>query len=314
MSDQLVFDSMPPPPAGVADPAANAAAPAADVPQNYPKGFTPTPDSNSPLYHLSIEKVFDGPLDLLLYLIKKHDVDILDIPISFITSKYLAHLELMQNLNIDVAAGFLTLAAELTFIKSKMLVPQLETGEEQADDELELDPRGELVRRLLEYQKYKDAGSRLGERDVLGRDQFARSFVPQADVYDTDGALAEVPMFKLIEALDQLLAKGKLEVKHHVVVENLSLADKLQLIIERLKREQQFEFTSLFADLSTKREIIFTFLALLEVTKLKLVRIHQIDMDGEIYIRAVAEKLAQFDASASGLYEQTGQGPLDEYR
>lgn len=276
----------------------------------YPRGFTPTPDSETKLYKLQLP-VFDGPLDLLLFLIKKHDLDIFDIPISFITARYLEHLEMMTELDIDVAAGFLVLAAELALIKSKMLVPRPEGEETDEDDELG-DPRAELVKRLLEYQKYKDAGQQLGARDVLGRDSFARTVPPDPSLIPEDTELEDVPIFRLIEALDRLLQKGTLQIKHHVVVENLSVADRLNGLIDRLRAEPTLEFTALFSGMTTRREVILMFLAVLEVTKLKLVRIHQIDTDGEIYLRAVPEKIAELDSNPAGLYGS--QEGADEYR
>ncbi|MCC6807860.1 MAG: segregation/condensation protein A [Deltaproteobacteria bacterium] len=279
-------------------------------PTEYPRGFTPTPDSENPIYKLTLP-AFDGPLDLLLFLIKKHDLDIFDIPISFITGKYLEHLEILSDLDIDVAAGFLTLAAELAHIKSKMLVPQPENADDQEDEDLG-DPRAELVRRLLEYQKYKDAGKQLAERDVLGRDSFARAVVPDAAELQPSDDLAEVPIFRLIEALDRLLKKGQLEIKHHVVVDQLSVADRLNALIDRLRVEETITFSALFSGMSTRREVILTFLALLEVTKLKLVRIHQIDTDGEIFLRAVKDKIQELDGNPAGL--AGSKEGADEYR
>jgi segregation and condensation protein A len=282
----------------------------------YPRGFTPTPDSQSPLYQLRLDN-FAGPLDLLLHLIKKHDVDIFDIPLAFVTARYLESLDTLSDLDIDIAAGFLTLAAELLHMKSKMLVPQPESAGDNEEDDIG-DPRAELVRRLLEYQKYKDAGERLSGREVLGRDSFARTV--KLDETSIDGfvegnaTLEEIPIFRLIEALDRLLKKGKLEIKHHVVVETLSVADRLQALIDKLRQHTQLEFSALFEGLVTKRQIILTFLALLEVTKLKLVRIHQVEGEGEIYIRAIHEKLAELEGNPAGLKNDEGKGLFDEYR
>jgi segregation and condensation protein A len=275
----------------------------------YPRGFTPTPDSESPLYQLHLS-TFEGPLDLLLYLIKKHDIDIFDIPLAFVTRQYLASLDTLSDLDIDIAAGFLTLAAELAHIKSRMLVPR-EESEEDGDGEVE-DPRAELVRRLLEYQKFKDAGEQLSSREILGRDSFAR-MVSGADdvVIVNDAALEEVAIFRLIQSLDRLLAKGKLELKHQVIVDNLSVADRLGALINRLKIEPQIAFSDLFSGLVTVRQIILTFLALLEVAKLKLIRLHQVDSeaDGEIHIRVVPEMLRELEDNPAGLL-----GGDDEYR
>jgi len=141
---------------------------------------------------------FEGPLDLLLHLIQKHELDILDVPVSFITEKYLEYMNLMQELSIDVASEYLVMAATLVHIKSKSLLPEEPAGQEDELDEDGADPRGELIRRLLEYQKYKHAAAELNERGALGRDVFARG-AKEAEV-EGPAPLAQVEVWHLLDA------------------------------------------------------------------------------------------------------------------
>lgn len=271
---------------------------------DYPRGFTPTPESENVLFRVATQK-FEGPLDLLLFLIKKHDLDIFDIPIAIIIKGYLAHLDAFeasgwQDVSLDTASGFLALAAELAHIKSRMLVPQPEDVNEDGE---ELDPRADLVRRLLEYQKYKEAGEQLKGREVLGRDVFARGVKVDPSLVPTETALADVSLFKLVEALDRVFANAKIELKHEVVMDQLSVADKLHALIELLGTTRQISFAALFSGMSTRREIIAMFLAVLEVAKLKLVRLQQETPEGDIILRTDEDKLATFhsDNAASAI-------------
>src|SRR5512137_207724 len=161
------------------------------------------------------EPPFEGPLDLLLHLVAEHQVDVFDIPIARITEAYLAALRTMQELDIDVAGEFLQMAAQLMLLKSKLLLPRTEVAEDADAAEEQGDPRAELVRRLLEYQKYKAAAEELGRHDILDRDVFARRVQP-ARIAQPDGpdGLAEVSVFQLIEALDRALANLKPELAH----------------------------------------------------------------------------------------------------
>jgi segregation and condensation protein A len=265
-------------------------------PQTLPTGYTPTPESENPIYRIEMES-FEGPLDLLLFLIKKHDIDILNIPIGPITAKYLEHLDAMeaagwQDVSLDSAAGFLALAAELAYIKSRMLVPQPETAAEEEEG----DPRADLVRRLLEYQKYKEAGEALSGRDMLGRDVFLRHVAVDPALIPTETALADVPLFRLVEALDRVLQTTKVELKHEVVLDQLSVADKLNQLIDRLYKEPVISFYALFEGLQTRREIIAMFLAVLEVAKMKLIRLQQETLEGDIVLRAQQDKLLELQA------------------
>ena len=215
---------------------------------------------------------FEGPLDLLLHLIKKHELDIMDIPIAIITKQYVDSIELMKIMNLDVAGEFLLMAATLMHIKSKMLLPpeEVEEGEEE-----ELDPREELVRRLLEYKKYKDAGLQLGERDILDRDLFSKGFTEEYDDESDEVVYPEVGLFDLLDALQEVLKSVTPSIAHAVNMERISVKEKTEMILTRLKEERNMTFQSLFNNDSTKGEVVASFLALLELIKMKTVNVFQ---------------------------------------
>jgi segregation and condensation protein A len=268
-------------------------------------------------YSVELE-VFEGPLDLLLHLVKKHELDILDIPISFVTEKYLTYLDAMQRLDIDVAGEYLLMAATLCHIKSRELLPTPDPDDvddvEHGDDHGDLDPRADLIRRLLEYQKYKEAAAHLGERPVVGRNVWGRGTAPEdAVAEDVDAGaiapLAQVPVHKLIEAFDRVLRQAKLRVAHDVLIDRLSVGQKIAELTDRLEAEGTFAFSSMFRSLTdgtaslsaARHEAVVTFLALLEMAKLQLVALTQLEGDEEIYIARAAEDLrAKMSAGIAG--------------
>jgi segregation and condensation protein A len=240
---------------------------------------------------------FEGPLDLLLHLIREHKLDIFDIPIALITERYLAYLELMEALNLDIAGEFLVMAATLAHIKSRLLLPREESGGQEEEEDGE-DPREALVRRLLEHQKYVQAGTELGQRGVLGRDSFARAPSPEV-LAEADGpeGLAEVSVFKLIEAFDKVLKAARVEVSHEVLVDRLSIGDAIQRISERLTAGSRVPFTAMFEPLPgelrpERHRVVVTFLAILEMVKLRLLRVFQERADGEILLAGRDESAA----------------------
>lgn len=245
-------------------------------------------------YQVSIEE-FEGPLDLLLHLIKKNEVDIYNIPIAAITRQYLDYIDLMKDLNLDIAGEFLVMAATLIQIKSKMLLPP--SVEEEAEEEEE-DPRAELVRRLLEYQKYKEAAVMLGQRELLGRDIFARKF-PSADLAtcEAEEDPAEVELYELIEAFQRVLAKVSVENFHEVGADGVSIADKIAEVLSLLEGKEAVRFESLFLTEVTRDGLVVTFLAILELCKLKMIRISQARSLGTIWIMPVA---VEADDEAAG--------------
>jgi segregation and condensation protein A len=230
--------------------------------------------------------VFEGPLDLLLHLIREHRIDIFDIPISLIAEKYNQSLAEMAALDLDVAGEFLVMAATLAHIKSRLLLPRTEAGPEQEGAEEQGDPRAELVRRLLEYQKYKLAAQQLAENDLLDREVFARRFSPAAPAGAEPAPLAEVSVYRLIEALDRVLKALEPRVGHEVVRDRLTLSAAIQGIAARLHPGARLTFVQLFEGQRTRGGVIITFLALLEMVKLRLVRIHQDPDPPDIWVSA----------------------------
>lgn len=227
-------------------------------------------------------EIFEGPLDLLLHLIKKNEVNITDIPIATITEQYLATLELMQTLNLDMAGEFLVMAATLIHIKSRMLLPEsdAETDEEEEGG----DPREELMRRLLEYQRFKEAAGELGQRDVLTRDVFVRAAAPTEKPLPT--AFRELSVFELLTALRRVLERLPKDEFHEVTLEKITVREKMTLVLERLRVDGQVMFESLFTDAGTRMAVIVTFLAMLELVKIRAIRIFQDRLDGPIIIEA----------------------------
>lgn len=216
---------------------------------------------------------FEGPLDLLLHLIHEHEIDIRDIPIAFITEKYVEYITLMQELNIDVASEYLVMAATLAHIKSKMLLPTPPEDQEDADAEAEVDPRAELVRRLLEYQKYKDAAGQLGDRSLLGRDVFLRGV--SAPSVDGPAPLAQLSLFKLLDAFQSVLDRAKTTVDHEIDLERFSITDRINELSDLLRHRTRARFDELFEGATSRGDLIVTFLALLEMTRLRLTRLYQ---------------------------------------
>jgi segregation and condensation protein A len=214
---------------------------------------------------------FEGPLDLLLHLIQKNELDIFNIPIALVTEQYLEYLQLMKVVNLDVAGEYLLMASTLLHIKSKMLLPKSLEGEEEEED-----PRAELVRRLLEYQQYKQAAGELEKRPMLDRDVFIRLMAPELEEVPEEERI-EVNLFELLEAFRQVLERVKLESVHEVILEHLSVEDKIQEILTLLGRENRsMAFHRLFPEQASRRVVVITLLAILELVKMKRIRIFQL--------------------------------------
>ena len=236
------------------------------------------------MYKVKLE-IFEGPLDLLLHLIKKNEVDIYDIPIAAIAEQYLEYMDIIKTLNLEIAGEFLLMAATLIHIKSKMLLPFSEEAEEEEEGG---DPRQELVRRLLEYQKYKEASVQLEQMRILGRDTFAKGLgdrfesCPQID----EGGLVNLSLFDLLKALKDVLAKAPKTISFDVTIEHITIADRINFIMELLGKEKSITFFSIFPSESSRAIIVTTFLAMLELTKMKMIRIYQSEQDGVIRLYA----------------------------
>src|SRR5690606_13564053 len=250
-----------------------------DQPENKLEGTSGEPCSPAsaddtgaaPGYRVQLP-VFEGPLDLLLHLIQQHELDIFDIPIAFVTQKYVEYVTLMHDLNIDVASEYLVMAATLTHIKSKMLLPPSPDDEEEEED-VEVDPRAELVRRLLEYQKYKLAAEQLGDRSILGRDVFTRG-APAPSV-EGPAPLAPIGLFKLLDAFQAVLKRAKQTADHQIDVDRFSISDRINELSDILRTRQRVAFEDLFSKDQTRGDLIVTFLALLEMTRIRLIRLMQ---------------------------------------
>jgi len=226
---------------------------------------------------------FEGPLDLLIHLIKKNEVNIYDIPIALITHQYLEYLSLMQELNLDLAGEFLVMAATLIHIKSRMLIPR---PTPEVDGELdEEDPREALVRRLLEHQKFKAAAELLHERETLRSAQHRR---PDAAVAEAAGEEQEpeleVDLFSLLAAFRGVLERAKSRPRVVLPPEQMSIEQRIEQLLERLSETEAVGFEELFADANTRAALIVTFLALLEMIRLKLIRAFQSGSFGPIRV------------------------------
>ncbi|MBN2453570.1 MAG: segregation/condensation protein A [Candidatus Omnitrophica bacterium] len=233
-------------------------------------------------YKVKLE-VFEGPLDLLLFLIKKEEVDIYDIPIAKITDQYLEYLELMQLLDLSIAGEFLVMAATLMHIKSKMLLPPEET---QAENEEDQDPRAELVKRLLEYKKFKEAAAELAQKESSQKHFFARvgSGVDVDKLPASQDEPFEASLFDLITAFTKVLKDIPKDVFHQVVKDEFTVSEKIHDILHMLVDRKSVVFTDLFKAAKNKAEIITTFLAVLELIKIREISVLQHAPFGEIEI------------------------------
>jgi segregation and condensation protein A len=245
------------------------------TPSGIPRDYKPLESSTHALFRIELGEDFAGPVDLLLYLIKKHDLDVFDIPIKFITDRYLEMLDKMEALPIDIAAEFLVLAAELTHIKSKMLLPAREGVPVEADDVEIVDPREELVRRLLEYQKYRDAANQLADRDQLGRDVFAR-VASTPDVVEGEPGLKTVSVFRLVELMASLMKRD--EGHHEIQLETVNITERIDYVLAfGDAREGKFTLTQLLQGIMTRHELVITFIAVLEMTRLQMLKLYAED-------------------------------------
>jgi len=248
--------------------------------------------------------IFEGPLDLLLHLIKKNEVSIADIPIATITEQYLATLELIEMLSLDVAGEFLVMAATLVHIKSRMLLPPDETDLEEEEEGG--DPRDELVRRLLDYQRFKEAAGELERRDILKRDVFVRSPEPPEQM-ETVG-FETVSLFDLISALRTVLDRLPKDSAHQVELETVSMREKMSQLLEDLHRKGKVVFQELFAGAVSRLEVVVTFLAMLELVKIRAVKIWQEEMMGPIVIAPAAPLEEAHQKMAGGIVEEDIDG------
>lgn len=243
-------------------------------------------------YKVQLE-VFEGPLDLLLYLIRKEEVDIYDIPIEKITRQYLDYLDLMRALDLNIAGDFLVMASTLLLIKSRMLLP-VDERPDMEDEEDEEDPRWDLVRQLVEYKKFKDAANYLEELEIIQENVFGREgeyveLGPQPDLN-----MEEVGIFDLISALNQALDRVKDTGAPEIFTERYTVAEKVDAVLDLTRDGRKVEITRLFSGMKSRQEIICTFLAVLELIKLNELTVRQDEHFSEIVVqRADAEEERQ---------------------
>lgn len=254
---------------------------------------------------------FEGPLDLLLHLIQTHALDILDLPIAFVTRKYVEYLGMMQKLNLDVAAEYLVMAATLAHIKSKSLLPKPPI-EEDGEEEDGLDPREELIRRLLEYQKYKQVAEELSSRGLAGRDVFPRGS-REAPIAEGEPPLAPVSLFKLLDAFQAVAERVAGDLSFEIDAERITIQERMTELLELLELRERVLFEELFDGITTTYELVVSFLAVLEMGKMRLISIYQADPKSPIHIErqlAPAEEVAdeaELEPSSQESDEERGQ-------
>jgi len=222
--------------------------------------------------------IFEGPFDLLLHLIKKEKLNIYDIPIAKITKQYLEYLSLMEALDLEIASEFLVIAALLLSIKSKMLLPKSLIEEEEQE---EIDPRVELTKKLIEYKKYKEASSKLEQRLFFYQEIYTRPY----ELEKEEPELVECGLFELVNAFQKIL-KGK-EGKMEILLEDTSVEGKMEYLQKLLETQEKICFSNLFKDTKKKIEVIITFLALLELVRLKKIYVRQHRLFSKIWIYRV---------------------------
>ncbi|WP_170930049.1 MULTISPECIES: ScpA family protein [unclassified Pseudomonas] len=227
-------------------------------------------------------EAFEGPLDLLLYLIRKQNIDILDIPVAEITRQYMGYVELMQSVRLELAAEYLVMAAMLAEIKSRMLLPRAETVEDEEED-----PRAELIRRLQEYERFKSAAEGIDELSRVGRDVIVPKLdAPQAQVRKLH---PDVILDELLMSMSEVLRRGDMFESHQVSREALSTRERMSDVLERLKGGGFVPFVELFTAEEGRLGVVVTFMAVLELVKESLVELVQNEPFAAIHVRARAE-------------------------
>lgn len=232
--------------------------------------------------------IFEGPLDLLLYLIKKNEIDIYNIPVALITEQYLEYLKMIKALNLDLAGEYLVMASTLIHIKSRMLLPPPEEPEEEEED-----PRAELVRQLLEHKTFKEIAESLGSRPLLERDVFTRAATPPEEMEkserDDEEELIEASVFELIEAFHRIVSQMDKKELMEIDLEKLSLTDIINEVMDKLTLMKNLTFEDLLQGKRDRRRIIYTFLAILELIKLRMIKAYQTSIFGVIRIFPAVE-------------------------
>ena len=229
-------------------------------------------------------EAFEGPLDLLLYLVKRQNLEILDIPIATITRQYMEYIDLMKELRLELAAEYLAMAAMLAEIKSRLLLPRPDSVDDEAD------PRAELVRRLQEYERYKQAAERLDDLPRIGRDLAeVRAAIPHVRI---ERPQPRVELADLLAALADVLARAEMYSRHQVQMEWLSVRERMTIVLDRVRQARFVEFSALFTTHEGRQGVVVTFLALLELLRESLVDIVQARPYGPLHVRAAGGETA----------------------
>src|SRR5262245_19275147 len=254
--------------------------------------------------------VFEGPLDLLLYLVKKEEVDIYQVNLTKIATQFIEYIELMRQLDLDVAGEFLVMASTLMYIKSRELLPTEQQAVVEGEDEDQIDPRWELIRQLVAYKKFKDVAGKLHERELIQENIFAR--LPAKLEFAAPPGRPEVSLFDLINAVNNILKRySERSETRDVFEDKWTVSQKIEFLAEILKSRLRVKFSELFAASTSRLEVVVTFLALLELIRLKHLEVYQSEPFGEIEISLPAEPqvvVAQLaDRTVASL--QTGTEP-----
>ncbi len=226
-------------------------------------------------------ETFEGPLDLLLYLIKKQNLDILEIPIAKITKQYMSYIEMMTELKLELAAEYLVMAAMLAEIKSRMLLPRVHEEDEEEDD-----PRAELIRRLQEYERYKKVAEEIDDLPRLERE--IRTVVVNFPYKNQDRPLPEVSLDAILKAFGDVMTRSEMYTTHQIEREVLSVRERMSIVLDIIKGDEFIEFAMLFKPEEGKAGVVVSLLAILELLKETLIEMVQNEPDGAIYLRAAA--------------------------
>lgn len=269
--------------AGTSTPGARVPSSARDMRDSLDDDTFDDSEHDADTYKVSLD-IFEGPMDLLLYLIKRDEIDIYDIPIERITKQYMAYLDTFKLLNIGLAGEFLVMAANLCYIKSRMMLPKhVQPPEEDVDEE---DPRWDLIRQLIEYKKFKEAARNLGERESKQQNHFthkpAKIVAPEGEARPLS---SDVSIFDLIRAFQNILDRFNDEGLGEIVDDHYTVSDKIDLLLATIPPGGSITFTSLFQGATSKHEMIVTFLAVLELMKLHYFRVRQKIVLGEIELQ-----------------------------
>ena len=231
---------------------------------------------------------FEGPLDLLLHLIRKNEFDIYNVPVAQIANQYLEYVDVMESLNLDGVGDFLVMAATLAYHKSKMLLPT--PAEVEDDEEDEFESLEALRRRLIEYQRYKEVAQSLGDRDLLNREVFKVQIPSDGDGLEEEQVVLKATLFDLLDAFQKVLEQAPKESLHEVMPERIRLVDRIVEVLDILAEKRSMPFEDLFGGTSSRQIVIVTFLSILELVRLRMVRAVQFEPFGAVQLRVASEE------------------------